>query len=256
MAALLEIQEIIKSFEGVRALNGCTLQVSEGTITGLVGPNGAGKTTLFNLVTGFLKPTSGRIFFRGERIDGLPPHLIFRKGIVRTFQVPRELKSMTVLENLMLVPHGQVGENLWGPWFIPYLVRRQERRIRDRGLEVLDFVDLYRLRNEPAGNLSSGQKKLLELARTLMCDPQLILLDEPGAGVNPSLMKRLVTAIEQLCYETGVTFFIIEHDMDLVTRLCNPVIVCCQGEKIAEGPPDEIKADERVLEAYLGGQYR
>jgi len=256
VAALLEIQEMVKSFEGVRALNGCTLQVSEGTITGLVGPNGAGKTTLFNLVTGFLKPTSGRIFFRGERIDSLPPHLIFRKGIVRTFQVPRELKGMTVLENLMLVPHGQVGENLWGPWFIPYLVRRQERRIRDRALEVLDFVDLYRLRNEPAGNLSSGQKKLLELARTLMCDPQLILLDEPGAGVNPSLMKRLVTAIEQLCYEMGVTFFIIEHDMDLVTRLCNPVIVCCQGEKIAEGLPDEIKADERVLEAYLGGQYR
>jgi len=163
---------------------------------------------------------------------------------------------MTVLENLMLVPQGQVGESLWAPWLIPYLVRRQERRIRDRALDVLAFVDLYHLRNELAGNLSSGQKKLLELARTLMCDPQLILLDEPGAGVNPTLMKRLVSAIEELCYERGITFFIIEHDMDLVTRLCNPVIVCCQGEKIAEGLPDEIKADERVLEAYLGGQYR
>lgn len=247
---------MVKSFEGVRALDHCSFQVSEGTISGLIGPNGAGKTTLFNLVTGFLKPTSGRIYFRGERIDGLAPHRIFRKGIVRTFQVPRELKLMTVLENLMLVPGNQLGEKLWAPWLVPYLVRKQERDILDKALDVLDFVDLWHLRHEPAGNLSSGQKKLLELARTLMCDPTMVLLDEPGAGVNPTLMKRLVSSIEELCHERGITFFIIEHDMDLVTRLCDPVIVCCNGEKIAEGPPEEVKADERVLEAYLGGQYR
>ncbi len=247
---------MVKSFDGVRALDHCSLQVSQGTITGLIGPNGAGKTTLFNLVTGFLKPTSGRIFFQGERIDGLSPHSIFGKGIVRTFQVPRELKLMTVLENLMLVPGNQLGENLWAPWLVPFLVRKQERQILDKALDVLDFVDLWHLRNESAGNLSSGQKKLLELARTLMCGPQLVLLDEPGAGVNPTLMKRLVSSIEELCHEAGITFFIIEHDMDLVTRLCNPVIVLGEGEKIAEGTPEEIKADERVLEAYLGGQYR
>ncbi len=256
MAPLLQVQELIKSFDGVRALNRCSLQVSEGAITGLIGPNGAGKTTLFNVVTGFLKPTAGRIFFQGQRIEGLPPHRVFRKGIVRTFQVPRELKSMTVLENLMLVPSDQLGENLWGPWLLPIMVRRQERAIQDKALEVLEFVNLYHLRHEFAGNLSSGQKKLLELARTLMCDPQMVLLDEPGAGVNPTLMKQLVASIEELCYEKGITFFIIEHDMDLVTRLCNPVIVLSEGEKIAEGEPEEIKADERVLEAYLGGQYR
>jgi branched-chain amino acid transport system ATP-binding protein len=139
---------------------------------------------------------------------------------------------------------------------LPFLVRKQERAIQEKALAVLEFVNLWHLRNESAGNLSSGQKKLLELARTLMCDPQLVLLDEPGAGVNPTLMKRLVASIEELCYEKGITFFIIEHDMDLVTRLCNPVIVLSEGEKIAEGLPEEIKADERVLEAYLGGQYR
>jgi branched-chain amino acid transport system ATP-binding protein len=256
VALLLEAQEVVKSFEGVKALNGCSLQVSEGTITGLIGPNGAGKTTLFNLVTGFLNPTAGRIFFKGERIDGLPPHKVFKRRVVRTFQVPRELKWMTVLENLMLVPGDQLGEKLWGPWFLPFLVRRQERAIQEKALEVLEFVNLWHLRNEYAGNLSSGQKKLLELARTLMCDPELVLLDEPGAGVNPTLMKRLVASIEELCYEKGITFFIIEHDMDLVTRLCNPVIVLSEGEKIAEGLPEEIKADERVLEAYLGGQYQ
>jgi branched-chain amino acid transport system ATP-binding protein len=256
VAPLLQVQELVKSFDGVRALNRCSLQVSGGAITGLIGPNGAGKTTLFNVVTGFLKPTTGRIFFQGQRIDGLPPHKVFRKGIVRTFQVPRELKSMTVLENLMLVPGDQLGENLWGPWLLPIVVRRQERAIQRKALEVLEFVNLYHLRHEFAGNLSSGQKKLLELARTLMCDPQMVLLDEPGAGVNPTLMKQLVASIEELCYEKGITFFIIEHDMDLVTRLCNPVIVLSEGEKIAEGEPEEIKADERVLEAYLGGQYR
>jgi branched-chain amino acid transport system ATP-binding protein len=256
MSPLLEVERVVKSFDGVRAVNGCSLQVQPGTITGLIGPNGAGKTTLFNLITGFLRPTSGRIVFKDERIDGLPPHQIFRRGVVRTFQIPRELKQMTVLENLMLVPSEQAGERLWNPWFFPFRVARQEREIRDKALDILEFVDLWHLRDEYAANVSSGQKKLLELARTLMADPEMILLDEPGAGVNPTLMRKLVHNIEQLCYGKGITFFLIEHDMDLVTRLCNPIIVMSNGEKLAEGPPDEVKSDERVLDAYLGGQYR
>jgi len=254
--ALLDVQAVTKTFEGLRAVNECSLQVRKGTITGLIGPNGAGKTTLFNIVTGFLKPTSGRILFGSRRIDGLPPHKVFGRGIVRTFQIPRELKQMTVLENLMLVPAGQSGERLWNPWLLPFRVRRQEREIRDKALDVLEFVNLWHLRNEYASMLSSGQKKLLELARTLMCDPQLILLDEPGAGVNPTLMKSLALLVERLRDESGITFFLIEHDMDLVARLCNPVIVMSSGEKLAEGTPEEVVHDERVLEAYLGGQYR
>jgi branched-chain amino acid transport system ATP-binding protein len=255
-APILEIESVVKSFDGVRAVNRCSISVRGRTITGLIGPNGAGKTTLFNLITGFLKPTSGHILFQGERIDGLPPHRIFHRGIVRTFQIPRELKTMTVLENLMLVPPDQVGEQIWNPWLFGFRVSRQERRIYEKALEVLEFVDLVHLRDEYAANLSGGQKKLLELARTLMTDPAMILLDEPGAGVNRVLMRKLVDNIETLCRELGITFFVIEHDMDLITRLCNPVIVMSQGEFLAEGSPEEIKQDERVLDAYLGGQYR
>jgi branched-chain amino acid transport system ATP-binding protein len=253
---ILEIESVVKSFDGIRAVNRCSLSVKGRTITGLIGPNGAGKTTLFNLITGFLKPTSGHILFQGDRIDGLPPHRIFHRGIVRTFQIPRELKTMTVLENLMLVPPNQVGEQIWNPWLFGFRVSRQERRIYEKALEVLEFVDLVHLRDEYAANLSGGQKKLLELARTLMTDPAMILLDEPGAGVNRVLMRKLVDNIETLCRELGITFFVIEHDMDLITRLCNPVIVMSQGEFLAEGSPEEIKQDERVLDAYLGGQYR
>jgi branched-chain amino acid transport system ATP-binding protein len=253
---ILEVQEVTKAFEGVRAVNNCSLSVRRGTITGLIGPNGAGKTTLFNLVTGFLNPTSGRIYFEGRRIDDLPPHRIFHRGIVRTFQIPRELKEMTVLENLMLVPSRQAGESLWNPLVFAWRVSRQEREIYEKALDILEFVDLIHLRDEYAANLSGGQKKLLELARTLMADPRLVLLDEPGAGVNRVLMRKLVENIEILRRERGITFFVIEHDMDLVTRLCDPVIVMSQGERLAEGSPDEIKHDERVLEAYLGSQYR
>ncbi len=255
-APILEVEDVSKSFGGLRALNGCTLSIAEGSITGLIGPNGAGKTTLFNVITGFLKPDSGRILFRGERIDGLPPHRIFRKGIVRTFQIPRELKGMTVLENLMLVPPGQAGEQIWNPWLFAFKVSRQEEQIIQKALEVLEFVDLLHLQDEYAANLSGGQKKLLELARTLMCDPRLILLDEPGAGVNRTLMRKLVADIERLRRDKGITFFVIEHDMDLVTQLCDNVIVMSEGAKLAEGKPDEVKRDQRVLEAYLGGQYR
>ncbi len=252
---LLEVRDLVKSFDGLRAVNRCTLQVRQGTITGLIGPNGAGKTTLFNLITGFLKPTAGAIYFRGQRIDGLPPHQVVRRGIVRTFQIPRILSHMTVLENLMLVPMGQAGEKLWPVLLASGRVAQQEEELFDKAMQVLEFLDLAHLRDEYAAHLSGGQRKLLELARTLMADPQLILLDEPGAGVNPVLMRRLVAAIQELCYVRGITFFIIEHDMDLISRLCDPVIVMSNGEKIAEGSPEEIKSDERVVEAYLGGQY-
>ena len=255
-APILEVEDVTKAFDGVRAVNSCSLSVRRGSITGLIGPNGAGKTTLFNLITGFLRPTTGRILFQGQRIDGLAPHRIFHRGVVRTFQIPRELKTMTVLENLMLVPSGQMGEHIWNPWLFAFRVSRQERKIYEKALEVLEFVDLIHLRDEYAANLSGGQKKLLELARTLMCDPEMILLDEPGAGVNRVLMRKLVENIETLRRDLGITFFVIEHDMDLVTRLCNPVIVMSQGERLAEGSPEEIKHDERVLEAYLGSQYR
>jgi branched-chain amino acid transport system ATP-binding protein len=253
---MLEVRSLEKSFGGLRAVDSCTLEVKKKSITGLIGPNGAGKTTLFNLVTGFLRPDGGEILFKGERIDGLPPHEVFRRKICRTFQITREFGHMTVLENLMLVPENQRGEQILNTWFRPGLVKRQEREIRDKALAVLEFVELIDLKDEYAGILSGGQKKLLELAKTMMADPALILLDEPGAGVNRTLMRKLVGNIRELCAEKGITFLIIEHDMDLVMSLCTPVIVMSEGQKLAEGTPDEIRSDKRVLEAYLGGQYR
>lgn len=253
---LLEVRDLVKDFGDLRVVNRCSLEVKRGTITGLIGPNGAGKTTLFNLVTGFHRPDGGQVLFRNEEITGLLPHRVFHKKLCRTFQIPREFKQMTVLENLMLVPAGQRGENLFYPWFFAGVVRYQETAIREQALSVLEFVNLIHLKDEYAGNLSGGQKKLLELARALMGDPEMILLDEPGAGVNPTLMKGLVAFIEKLVTEKNVTVFLIEHDMNLVMNLCNPVIVMSNGEKLAEGTPQEIQRDERVLEAYLGSQYR
>jgi branched-chain amino acid transport system ATP-binding protein len=255
MSTILEVQDLVKDFGGLRAVNRCSFTVQQGMITGLIGPNGAGKTTVFNLITGFYRPDSGRIIFNEEEITGLPPHRVFHKKVCRTFQIPREFGEMTVLENLMLVPPGQLGERLWGPLFLPWQVRRQETAIWDKALEILEFVELAGLKNEYAKTLSGGQKKLLELARTMMADPKLVLLDEPSAGVNPTLMKRLAGSIKRLCEDKGVTFFLIEHDMNLVMNLCSPVIVMSVGRKLAEGTPDEVQRDEQVLEAYLGGQY-
>jgi len=250
---MLEVMNLEKNFGGIKAVDGCSLKVEQGSITGLIGPNGAGKTTLFNLITGFYAPDAGKIWFNGEIISGLSPHKIARRALTRTFQIPRELREMTVLENLMVVPENQVGERIWNSFFRPGVVRRQEREIRDEALGVLEFVELIDLANEYAKNLSSGQKKLLELARTLMAEPKMILLDEPGAGVNPTLMKKLTRNIENL-RQRGKTFFLIEHDMDLIMNLCDTVIVMNKGRQLAEGTPDEIKKNESVLEAYLGGR--
>ena len=250
---MLRVEKVVKIFGGVRAVDDCSLTVEAGSITGLIGPNGAGKTTLFDIITGFHRPDAGKVFFRGRRIDGLMPHRISNLALCRTFQIVRELKEMTVLENLMLVPPEQRGESIWRSWFTFPLVRRQEAEIERRALGVLEFMELHHLRNELAENLSSGQKKLLELARTLMAEPRLILLDEPGAGVNPTLMRKLTDKIESL-RAGGKTFLLIEHNMDLVTKLCDTVIVMDKGRRLTQGKPEEVVKDQRVLEAYLGGQ--
>ncbi|RDD63225.1 ABC transporter ATP-binding protein [Ferruginivarius sediminum] len=252
---MLSVQDLVKNFGGLRAIDHCTFDVQRGTITGLIGPNGAGKTTLFNIITGFISPDAGRVRFKGDDITNLPAHRIFDKKLCRTFQIPREHPSMTVIENLMLVASEQSGERIWNAWLRPGHVRRQEDETRKRAIEVLDFIELDHLRDEYAGKLSGGQKKLLELGRTLMAEPEMVLLDEPGAGVNRTLMKRLVGNIEYLCRERGIIFLLIEHDMDLVMRLCDPVIVMSEGRKLMQGTPDEVRSDKRVLDAYLGGQY-
>ena len=253
---MLSVKEVEKSFGGLKAVDSCTLDVQQGSITGLIGPNGAGKTTLFNLITGFYKPDGGVIDFEGEQIEGLSPDQIFHKKMFRTFQITREFEHMTVLENLMIVPPGQIGERVWNTWIRAKKVKEQEVAIKEQAMDVLNFVELTHLKNEYAGTLSGGQKKLLELAKCLMAEPKMVLLDEPGAGVNPTLMNKLAGHIRKLCKERGMTFFLIEHDMDLVMSLCDPVIVMSEGRKLAEGHPEDIKNDERVLEAYLGGQNR
>ncbi len=250
---ILTARGLVMDFGGVRAVNDCAIEVNEGSITGLIGPNGAGKTTVFNLIAGFHKPTAGQVSFRDRRIEGLPPHLIFGAGIVRTFQVPRELKRMSVLENLMLVPSAQSGESIWRVMLTPWAIKRQEREIADRARQVLDFTGLSEVADLDAGSLSGGQKKLLELARTLMADPQLVLLDEPGAGVNPTLLRRLEGGIRRARDELDITFLLIEHDMGLIGRLCDHVIVMEQGSVLTQGPPDSVQRDQRVIDAYLGG---
>ncbi|WP_324717196.1 ABC transporter ATP-binding protein [Carboxydochorda subterranea] len=248
----LEIRGLVKRFGGLRALDGLELEVRRGTITGLIGPNGAGKSTLFDCITGFTVPDGGQVLLDGEDITGMAPHEVFARGISRTFQIPRLHRRLSVLENLMLVPPGQLGERLAGPWLRPGAVRRQEEAIRRRALEVLDLLELTRLAHAPAEHLSGGQRKLLELGRVMMADPALVLLDEPGAGVNPTLMRTLAAAIERLREERGITFLVIEHDMELVARLCDEVVVVSEGRKLTAGPPDAVRKDPAVVEAYLG----
>ena len=199
---------------------------------------------------------SGDDHFEGENIDGLSPDKIFHRKIFRTFQITREFEQMTVIENLMIIPPFQAGERVWNTWLRPGVVRKQEKILKEKALDVLNFVELHRLKDDYAGTLSGGQKKLLELAKSMMAEPKMVLLDEPGAGVNPTLMKKLVNNIKKLRKEKNMSFFLIEHDIDLVMNLCDPVIVMSEGKKLVEGYPVDVRRDKRVLEAYLGGQYR
>ena len=248
---MLEIEHVVKTFGALRAVDDVSLQVREATITGLIGPNGAGKTTLFNTIAGALRPDGGRIRLGGRRIDRLRPDQVFHCGLGRTFQIPRPLRSLTVLENLMLVPAAQSGERFWNTWMRRGRIRHEEAIHREKARELADFVGLSRLVGEPAGVLSGGQQKLLELARVLMVDPSIILLDEPAAGVNPVLLETLVERIVAL-HRRGVTFLLIEHNMDLVMQLCDPVVVMAQGRLVMEGSPQAVRADPRVIDAYLG----
>lgn len=250
-SVLLHVENVVKRFGGVLAVDHCSLQIQRGTITGLIGPNGAGKTTLFNMIAGVYRPDAGHIWFEGERIDGLSPYQIFARHIARTFQIARALPRLTVLDNLLLVPAQQCGERLRNAWFRPRRVRAQEAELRARAQEVLGFVKLDALQHEYAAHLSGGQKKLLELARAMMSEARFILLDEPGAGVNPTLMQELVGYIRKL-QQRGCTFLLIEHNMDLVMEICDPVMVMHHGQKLLEGPPQVVRHDQRVLDVYLG----
>ncbi len=250
---ILSLRDVQKYFGGIKAVDGISFDVAPQRITGLIGPNGAGKTTLFNVISGLYRLDSGEISFEGERIDSLSLNQTFHKGLCRTFQISRELKLMTVLENLMLVPPNQEGEKLWRAWFFPRLVKKQESEIREKALDNLRSIGLIHLKDEYAGNLSGGQKRLLELARTMMAGPELILFDEPGAGVNPSERNTLADRIRQLVSEQGITVLLIGHEMELVMDVCDPIIVMDRGKKLAEGTPEEVRSDPRVLEVYLGG---
>ena len=253
MAPIIEARDVSKRFGSFHAVRDCSLAIESGSITGLIGPNGAGKSTLFNMVAGNLAPTSGRIHFDGRDITGLPAHDLFKLGLLRTFQIAHEFSNMSVIENLMMVPDTQSGENLVSAWFQPARVAREEARIMQKADEVIDFLKIRRVRDELAGNLSGGQKKLLELGRTMMVDARLVLLDEIAAGVNKTLLIDLADNIKRLNRELGYTFFVIEHDMDFIAELCDPVIVMASGTVMTQGHIDVIKRDERVIEAYFGG---
>ena len=249
---MLEIRNINKNFGGLRAVNNASMNIEKGSITGLIGPNGAGKTTLFNTIAGVYAPDEGEIFLENQNITGLKPHNLFNKGILRTFQIAHEFSTLTVLENLMMVPPNQYGENLIYAWFRNNDVKKQEEEIRTKAIEVIEFLNLNHLTQELAGNLSGGQKKLLELGRTMMVDSKLVLLDEVGAGVNRTLLNDISVAILRLNKEKNYTFFVIEHDMDLIEKICDPVIVMAEGSVLFEGKFDEVKSNEEVIEAYLG----
>lgn len=249
---MIVVDDLHKHFGGFHAVDGASLTIREGSITGLIGPNGAGKTTLFNVIAGVLPPTSGRVTMAGEDITGLPPHTLFSKGLLRTFQIAHEFTSMTVRENLMMVPGGQSGEAIWNTWFGRKRIADEERALAAKADEVLEFLTIDHLTHERAGNLSGGQKKLLELGRTMMVDAKIVFLDEVGAGVNRTLLNTIGDAIIRLNKERGYTFVVIEHDMDFIGRLCDPVICMAEGHVLAEGTLEEIKANEHVIEAYLG----
>ena len=249
---ILQVNNLSKFFGGLKAISNCSLKIKKGSITGIIGPNGSGKTTLFNLIAGNLKPNKGSVYFDNEDITGIPSYELFSKGVLRTFQIAHEFTNLTVLENLMMVPGSQSGELLVNALFKSRLVNEEEKKIKQKALEVIKFLNLTHLEKELAGNLSGGQKKLLELGRTMMVDAKIVLLDEVGAGVNRTLLKDIGSAILRLNKEKGYTFCMIEHDMDFISRLCDPVIVLAEGSVLFQGTSDEVKNNEQVIESYLG----
>jgi len=255
-APILQVKELVKQFGGNRAVDHATFDVANQSITGLIGPNGAGKTTCFNCIAGALSPNDGNVIFDEHNITGLPPYRIFDHALIRTFQIPQELSQMSVLENLMLARGGQDGERLWEAWIHPKKIATQESELQESAMEILDLVDLSQHAHQTASSLSGGQRKLLELARALMGQPRMILLDEPSAGVNPTLARKLSEHIEMIRNKLEITFLLISHDMDIIERLCDKVIVMTGGHVLIEGTPDEVFSNIEVQEAYLGSQYR
>tara|TARA_B100001059_G_scaffold49500_1_gene42559 strand:+ start:1073 stop:1849 length:777 start_codon:yes stop_codon:yes gene_type:complete len=249
---MITVKNLTKKFGGFTAVNDASLTIEEGSITGLVGPNGAGKTTLFNVIAGVYKPSKGLVYLDGKDITGLEPHQLFHKGLLRTFQIAHEFSTMSVRENLMMVPGEQSGEKLLDVWLKPSKIRAEEVLLRKKADEVIEFLEISHVADELAGNLSGGQKKLLELGRTMMVDAKIVFLDEVGAGVNRTLLNTIGDAIIRLNKERGYTFCVIEHDMEFIGRLCDPVIVMAEGGVLAKGTIDEIKSNEQVIEAYLG----
>ena len=249
---MLEIKDISINFGGIKAVDKASMTIEEGKITGLIGPNGAGKTTLFNVIAGNLKPTYGRVSLLGEDITALPDYELFHKGVLRTFQLAHEFSNMTVLENLMVVPGQQTGESILNTWFKREQIKIEEEVIKEKALEVIEFLNLSHLTYELAGNLSGGQKKLLELGRTMMVDAKIVLLDEVGAGVNRTLLNDIADTIIKLNKEKNYTFFMIEHDMSFLSKLCDKVIVMTEGSVLLEGSIQEVTQNEEVIEAYLG----
>jgi neutral amino acid transport system ATP-binding protein len=250
---IFEAEGVVKRFGGIHAVDGASLGIREGSITALIGPNGAGKTTFFNVITGFYRPDGGSASFGGRNILGHPPYAIARLGMVRTFQITKALARMPVIDNMMLGAPDQPGERLLNVVFRPAAWRRREAQVREQAMELLEIFNLTPLADAYAGTLSGGQRKLLELARALMTRPRLLLLDEPMAGINPTLGRRLLDHMRRLRAEEGVTFLFIEHDMEVVMNHSDRVIVMAEGRVISEGTPDEVRADQRVVDAYLGG---
>lgn len=248
---LLEAEGMVKYFGGIRAVNYAHINVPKGSITGLIGPNGAGKTTLFNLLANFIVPDQGKVIFNKEKIDHLPPHKIAQKGFIRTFQVARVLSRLSVLENMLLATQNQTGENFLKLWFQRGKLLQEERENKEKAMNILESVGLAEKAKDFAGALSGGQRKLLEIARTLMSDPRLILLDEPAAGVNPTLINQICEHILQW-NKDGISFLIIEHNMDMIMSICQHIWVLAEGSNLADGTPEEIKNNPQVLEAYLG----
>lgn len=250
--SFLSVDDVSRSFGGLQAVDHCSFDVQQGHITGLIGPNGAGKTTMLNLIAGELRPDEGQIVFKGQNIAGKDPYEISRAGVARTFQLARELGQLSVLQNLLMAPYPQAGEGIFQALWQGKVVRRQEAELTDRARGLLDLVGLFPLRNDLANSLSGGQKKLLELARVMMTRPDLLLMDEPAAGVNPALMERLLGYIRLLRDEMGVTVLIIEHNLGIIETLCDDVIVMAVGKVLARGPMVELRRNSAVIEAYLG----